>query len=92
MRYILLYFKSYVILCKNILDLLLCPTQLTFVPEQVEQIALEVVENVLKDKSFHDHLVQGWIDDICAKITLELIQLQKPFKYIGIYTIIHKSF
>lgn len=53
-------------------------------PEQVEQIATDVIENVLKDKNYHDHMVQGWIDEICAKITLELIQLQKPFKYIGI--------
>ena len=53
-------------------------------PEQVEQIATDVVENVLKEKHYHDHMVQGWIDEICAKITLDLIQLQKPFKYIGI--------
>ena len=65
--------------------------ELAFVPEQVEAIALETVETVLKDKVYNDNLVQDWIDEICAKITKDLIDMNKPFKYIVSCIIMQKN-
>lgn len=38
---------------------------------------------MLKDKTFAESQVQGWIDTICSKISHTLIDTNKPFKYIG---------
>jgi len=55
----------------------------TFIPETIEPICFDVIESVLKDKLYNDSLVQLWVDDICSKITKELIETNKPFKYLG---------
>jgi len=53
---------------------------------------IQIVEAVLKDKlAYNDHLVQGWIDEICSKITKELIELNKPFKYFVSCLIMQKN-
>jgi dynein light chain Tctex-type 1 len=57
--------------------------EVTFIPESVEPVCYEVIEAVLKDKIYNDMFVQGWIDDICSRITKELIETNKPFKYAG---------
>jgi hypothetical protein len=43
----------------------------------------QAIEAVLKDKVFNDKLVQGWVDEICSSVTKELVETNKPFKYIG---------
>jgi dynein light chain Tctex-type 1 len=65
------------------MDELQTSDELTFIPESVEPICLDVIEAILKDKTYNDTLVQGWIDEICSRITKELIQTNKPFKYAG---------
>ena len=66
------------------MDELQTSDELTFLPESVEPICFDVIEAVLKDKTYSDMLVQGWIDEICSRITKELIETNKPFKYAGI--------
>jgi hypothetical protein len=43
----------------------------------------QAIETVLKDKVFNDKLVQGWVDEICSSVTKELVETNKPFKYLG---------
>jgi hypothetical protein len=65
------------------MDELQTSDELTFLPESVEPICFDAIEAVLKDKTYSDMLVQGWIDEICSRITKELIETNKPFKYAG---------
>jgi hypothetical protein len=55
----------------------------TFIPEAVEPICYDVIESVLKDKMYNDVLAPKWIDEICARITKDLVEMNKPFKYMG---------
>lgn len=57
--------------------------QVTFIPESVEPICYEIIESVLKDKMYNDVLAQKWIDEICSRITKDLVDMNKPFKYLG---------
>lgn len=57
--------------------------QVTFIGEQVELTCYEVIEQTLKENFFSDGMVQIWVDEICTKITRELAESNKPFKYIG---------
>jgi hypothetical protein len=57
--------------------------QVTFIPEAVEPICYDVIESVLKDKMYNDVLAPKWIDEICARITKDLVEMNKPFKYMG---------
>ena len=57
--------------------------EVTFLVENVEPVVYDVIEAVLKDKVYNDTLVQGWVDDICSRVTKELIDTNKPFKYAG---------
>lgn len=43
----------------------------------------QAIESVLKDKVFNDKLVQGWVDEICSTVTKDLVETNKPFKYLG---------
>lgn len=70
------------------MDELQTSDELTFLPESVEPICFDVIEAVLKDKTYSDMLVQGWIDEICSRITKELIETNKPFKYAGTVALI----
>ena len=63
--------------------------EVTFIPETVEPVCFDVIEAVLKDKTYNDMLVQGWIDEICSRITKELIETNKPFKYAGMFLLYH---
>mmetsp|Transcript_24613 Transcript_24613/g.23600 ORF Transcript_24613/g.23600 Transcript_24613/m.23600 type:complete len:121 (-) Transcript_24613:718-1080(-) len=65
--------------------------EVTFIPESVEPVCYDVIEAVLKDKIYNDMFVQGWIDDICSRITKELIETNKPFKYAVTCTIMQKN-
>ena len=49
----------------------------------MEPIVYEIIESVLKDKMYNDNLAQKWIDEICSRITKDLVEMNKPFKYIG---------
>ncbi len=66
--------------------------QVTFLPESVEPIVNVIIESVLKDKMYNDSHVQKWIDEICARITKELADMNKPFKYLGKFHIIRTFF
>lgn len=57
--------------------------QVTFIPESVEPICYDIIESVLKDKMYNDTMAQKWIDEICSRITKELVEMNKPFKYLG---------
>lgn len=65
--------------------------EVNFIPEVVEQIVYDAIEAVLKDKFFSDQHVQGWIDEICSSVTMELINMKKPFKYLVSCTIMQKN-
>mmetsp|Transcript_35772 Transcript_35772/g.36480 ORF Transcript_35772/g.36480 Transcript_35772/m.36480 type:complete len:121 (+) Transcript_35772:240-602(+) len=65
--------------------------ELTFIPEQIEPIVYECIESVLKDKSYNDLHVQGWVDEICSRLTKDLIDTNKPFKYIVSCAIMQKN-
>ena len=45
----------------------------------VNGVFFKAIESVLKDKNFNDKLVQGWVDEICGKVTKELVETNKPF-------------
>ena len=47
-----------------------------FVPETIEPLVYDAIEAVLKEKVWNDGAVQGWIDEICARITGELIEMK----------------
>ena len=49
----------------------------------VEPVCYDAIEAVLKDKLYNDSNVPRWIDEICSKIMKELIEMNKPFKYLG---------
>lgn len=49
----------------------------------MEPICYEIIESVLKDKMYNDLHVQKWTDEICARITKDLVEMNKPFKYLG---------
>jgi dynein light chain Tctex-type 1 len=49
----------------------------------VEPICYDIIESVLKDKMYSDILAQKWVDEICSRITKELVDMSKPFKYLG---------
>ena len=65
--------------------------ELAFSPEQVEALALEIVGTVLDGKLYDDHQVQGWIDEICSRITKDLVDMNKPYKYIVSCVIMQKN-
>lgn len=62
-----------------------------FVPESIEPIVYDAIEAVLKEKVWNDTAVQGWIDEICARITGELIDMKKPFKYVVTCTVMQEN-
>jgi dynein light chain Tctex-type 1 len=65
--------------------------EVAFQPEAIEPMIYEAIEAVLKDKVYNDLQVQSWIDEICSRITGELIEMKKPFKYITQCTIMQKN-
>ncbi len=56
---------------------------MTFIPETVEPICYEAIEAVLKDKMYNQNQIASWIDEICSRVNQQLIEMNKPFKYIG---------
>ena len=65
--------------------------EVAFVPEAVEPIVYDAIEAVLKEKIYDDTQVQGWVDEICSRITGELIDQKKPFKYVVNCTVMQKN-
>lgn len=57
--------------------------EVNFIPETVEPICFDIIDAALRDKPFSNIHVQQQIDDICTRITKELVNMNKPFKYIG---------
>ena len=57
--------------------------EVTFIPETVEPICFDAIESILKDKMYNPLLVNQWIDEICSKVTKQLVDMNKPFKYLG---------
>ncbi len=56
---------------------------MTFIPETVEPICYEAIEAVLKDKMYNQNQIASWIDEICSRVNQQLIEMNKPFKYVG---------
>lgn len=46
---------------------------------------LQCIESHLKDKTYDDAKVAGWVNGICEDAVYGLIELGKPFKYISAY-------
>eukprot|EP01038_Epipyxis_sp_PR26KG_P013885 gene13885-18619_t len=65
--------------------------EVTFIPEAIEPVCYDIMESVLKDKSYNDLNVQKWIDEICTRVTKELVETNKPFKYLVSCTIMQKN-
>jgi dynein light chain Tctex-type 1 len=65
--------------------------EITFSTETAEVMIHEVIESVLKDKQYLEHMAQSWIDEICGKINKNLIELMKPFKYLVSCSVMHKN-
>lgn len=57
--------------------------QVTFTPETVEPICYKAIEAVLKDKMYNPIQITPWVDEICSRVTKDLIDMNKPFKYLG---------
>ena len=58
--------------------------ELAFVVEDAkESIIVPAIEAVLKDQDFDQVKVDQWTDTICESTMKGLVDLQKPFKYIG---------
>ena len=58
--------------------------ELAFVVEDAkEQIIVPAIEKVLKGAEFDQVKVEQWTDTICESCMQGLVDLQKPFKYIG---------
>ena len=43
----------------------------------------ETIDAHLKDKNYEESKVPQWINDICEDCVFKLVQLNKPFKYLG---------
>ena len=65
--------------------------EVSFIAEQVELTAYEIIEATLKDNVWNELLVQGWVDEICSKMTAELVLTNKPFKYVVSCTLMQKN-
>jgi|AntAceMinimDraft_5_1070358.scaffolds.fasta_scaffold272393_1 dynein light chain Tctex-type 1 len=65
--------------------------EVSFVPESIEPLVYDAIEAVLKDKNYSDVHVQAWVDEICSRITGELIDMKRPFKYITSCSIMQKN-
>jgi dynein light chain Tctex-type 1 len=65
--------------------------EVTFIPENVEPICYTAIEAVLKDKMYNESMVQKWVDEICASITKELVEMNKPFKYLVSAVVMQKN-
>mmetsp|Transcript_47688 Transcript_47688/g.94393 ORF Transcript_47688/g.94393 Transcript_47688/m.94393 type:complete len:119 (-) Transcript_47688:20-376(-) len=65
--------------------------EVTFIPESVEPICYDIIESVLKDKMYNDVMASKWIDEICSRITKELVEMNKPFKYLVSCAIMQKN-
>ena len=58
----------------------------------VEPVCYDAIESVLKDKLYNDSSVPKWIDEICSKVMKDLIEMNKPFKYLGMIFFINYYF
>eukprot|EP01031_Cornospumella_fuschlensis_P032792 gene32792-39646_t len=65
--------------------------EVTFIPETVEPLCYDAIEAVVKDKMYNENLVSKWTDEICSKITKDLVDMNKPFKYIVSCLIMQKN-
>jgi hypothetical protein len=54
-----------------------------FTPETVEPFCYNIINEVLNGKAYDPASVTLWIDDICSKCTKGLIEMNKPYKYLG---------
>ena len=62
--------------------------ELAFVVEDAkEQIIVPAIEKVLKGVDFDQVMVEQWTDTICESCMQGLVDLQKPFKYVGKFLI-----
>ena len=50
--------------------------------DDVEQKVVEVLEEVIKDTVWEDKMVPVWINTICEKLIQNLVQMQKPYKFV----------
>ena len=60
-------------------------------PEQVEAEVYDAIEAVLKEKTYNDAAVAGWVDDVCAKVTQQLVAANRPYKYMVTCQIMQKN-
>jgi dynein light chain Tctex-type 1 len=65
--------------------------EVTFTPETVEPICYKAIKAVLKDKIYNPINVTPWVDEICSRVTKDLIDMNKPFKYLVSCMIMQKN-
>ena len=65
--------------------------ELNFVPEQVEAEVYDAIEAVLKEQTYNDAAVAGWVHDVCAKVTEQLVAANRPYKYMVTCQIMQKN-
>ncbi|KAK6624249.1 hypothetical protein RUM44_011108 [Polyplax serrata] len=53
-----------------------------FVPEEVTDLALTIIEKILGENSYSEGRVQHWTTSIIERLLTELAKLKRPFKYI----------
>uniref|UniRef100_A0A7S2XX11 Dynein light chain n=1 Tax=Fibrocapsa japonica TaxID=94617 RepID=A0A7S2XX11_9STRA len=65
--------------------------ELAFIPEQVEPLLYQAIDQVLKTEVYDQSKVPQWIDTICETCVAELTALKKPFKYVVNCLIMQKN-
>mmetsp|Transcript_34399 Transcript_34399/g.41522 ORF Transcript_34399/g.41522 Transcript_34399/m.41522 type:complete len:128 (+) Transcript_34399:206-589(+) len=64
---------------------------ISFQPEQIDPILQTAINEVIKPVSYDESKVQQWIDTICESCMKQLVELQKPLKYIVTCTIVQST-
>ena len=54
-----------------------------FTQDQVDKIAFDTAESVLGGEAFLEEKVNGWANDICEKIIVQLTSAERSYKYMA---------
>ena len=66
--------------------------QPTFNNDEIEKIAFDSIDKVLKDaSSYDDSKVDQWINNICEDVMQKLAASMKPYKYVVTCTLSQKT-
>ena len=57
-----------------------------FPSEEVEKCIQDSVEQVLAQANWEEKMVPQWINDICEKSMKQLLELNRPYKFLSTFT------